>query len=87
MVNDIEPGTEDGAGVHTHNTEHGFYILKGTARFVIGEEEHFVGPNTSVFMPADVPHLVQNGGNETLQYVVIYAPQGPEVELRKQFVK
>lgn len=86
MVNEIEPGTEDGAGVHTHATEHGFYILRGQARFVIGDEEHVVGPRTSVFMPADVPHLVANAGDETLEYVVIYAPQGPEQMLREQFL-
>lgn len=87
MVNEIEPGTQDGAGVHTHPTEHGFYILRGRARFVIGGEEHLVGPQTSVFMPADVPHLVANAGDEPLEYVVIYAPQGPEQDLRQRFAK
>ena len=87
MVNDIEPGTQDGAGVHSHPTEHGFYILTGRARFVIGDQEHIVESKTSVFIPANVPHLVQNAGDETLQYVVIYAPQGPEAELRERFMK
>jgi mannose-6-phosphate isomerase-like protein (cupin superfamily) len=86
MVNAIEPGTQDGAGVHTHATEHGFYILRGRARFVIGDEEHIVGPQTSVFMPGDVPHLVANAGDETLEYVVVYAPPGPEQDLRERFV-
>ena len=87
MVNEIEPGTRDGAGVHTHPTEHGFYILRGRARFVIGDVEYEVGPQTSVFMPADVPHLVANAGEEPLEYVVIYAPQGPEVDLRQRFAR
>src|SRR6266536_308796 len=64
MVNEIEPATQDGAGVHTHPTEHGFYILRGHARFVIGDQEYQVGPQTSVFMPANMPHLVANVGDE-----------------------
>ena len=57
------------------------------AKEFISVMEHIVGPHTSVFIPANVPHLVQNAGDETLQYVVIYAPQGPEAELRERFMK
>ena len=34
-----ELGTQDGAGVHVHDSEHGFYILNGQGRFSIGTEE------------------------------------------------
>jgi mannose-6-phosphate isomerase-like protein (cupin superfamily) len=85
MVNEIAPGTQDGAGVHTHDNEHGFFILRGRGRFVIGDEEHLAEAGDSVFVRATVPHLVANAGDEPLEYVVIYVPQGPEVELREKY--
>lgn len=82
FVNQIDPGARDGGGLHTHESEHGFYILRGRARFLIGEEEHVVEPESSVFIPANVPHMLTNDADELLEYVVVYAPQGPERQQR-----
>ena len=87
MANQIAAGTQAGPGVHSHATEHGFYILSGKARFMIEDQEHIVGPHTSVFIPANVPHSVASASDEPLEYVAIYAPQGPERELRRRLGK
>ena len=87
MVNQIAPGTQDGAGVHTHDSEHGFYILRGEGRYIVGDEEFVASPGDSVFIRANVPHLVSNNGDKPFEYVVIYAPQGPEIDLRARFLK
>jgi mannose-6-phosphate isomerase-like protein (cupin superfamily) len=87
MVNEIMPGTVTGAGVHSHDTEHAFYILRGRGQFILGDEEYIVEPHTSVFIPGNLPHKVTNVGDEPLQYVVLYVPQGPEQDLRRRFAK
>jgi mannose-6-phosphate isomerase-like protein (cupin superfamily) len=38
----------------------------------------------AVFAPAGVPHKMASHGTEPLRYVVVYAPQGPERELRER---
>lgn len=49
---------EDGGGMplHTNTVEHQQYVLSGTARLRIGDDEHEVGPNDVVYIPAGVPH-------------------------------
>jgi mannose-6-phosphate isomerase-like protein (cupin superfamily) len=82
FVNQIDAGARDGGGLHTHESEHGFYILRGRARFRIGDEDFVVEAESSVFIPANVPHMVTNDGDQVLEYVVIYSPQGPERQQR-----
>lgn len=45
-----------GIPVHTNDVEHEQYVLKGRARVRIGDEEHRLGPDDSVYIPAGVPH-------------------------------
>ena len=49
---------EEGGGIpaHTNDVEHEQYVLRGRARIRIGGEEHRVGPDDSVFIPAGIPH-------------------------------
>lgn len=45
-----------GIPVHTNDVEHEQYVLGGRARVRIGDEEHRLGPDDSVYIPAGVPH-------------------------------
>lgn len=49
---------EEGGGipVHTNEVEHEQYVLRGRARIRIGSEDHRVGPDDTVFIPAGTPH-------------------------------
>lgn len=85
FVNRLEVNVADGAGVHSHPVEHAFYILQGKGKFIIDGEEYIAEARSAVFVPADAPHMVSNAGDEPLEYVVIYAPQGPEKQLRAKF--
>ena len=80
LVNEIRPGYV--GGYHQHEVEHGWYILQGRGAIWIGDEEHEIGPEMAVFAPARVPHKMASYGPEPLRYVVVYAPAGPERELR-----
>lgn len=85
MVNTLAPHTEDAAAVHSHDAEHGFFILRGHGRFMIAGEEFEAGPDDAVYVPANAPHLVSNPGDEEFTYVVIYAPAEPADDLRQRF--
>jgi mannose-6-phosphate isomerase-like protein (cupin superfamily) len=80
LVNEIRAGYV--GAYHQHDVEHGWYILQGQGSVWIGEEEFSIGPNMAVFAPAGVPHKMASHGPDPLRYVVVYAPQGPERELR-----
>ena len=65
-----------GIPVHTNEVEHEQYVLRGRARVRIGDEDHRVGPDDSVYIPAGVPHSyeVTEGPFEFLCVV----PNGPD---------
>jgi mannose-6-phosphate isomerase-like protein (cupin superfamily) len=82
LVNEIRAGYV--GSYHQHEVEHGWYILQGRGAIWIGDEQFEIGPETAVFAPANVPHKLASYGPEPLRYVVVYAPQGPERELRER---
>jgi mannose-6-phosphate isomerase-like protein (cupin superfamily) len=47
-------------------------------------ETYSIKPGDAVFAPIGTPHSVECTGNEPLRYVVIYAPPGPEKELKSK---
>ncbi len=49
---------EKGGGMpfHTNTVEHEQYVLSGRARIRIGDEDHEVGPEDVLYIPAGVPH-------------------------------
>jgi len=49
---------EDGGGMplHTNTVEHEQYVLSGRARIHIGDQDHEVGPEDVVYIPAGMPH-------------------------------
>ncbi len=49
---------EEGGGIprHTNEVEHEQYVLRGRALIRIGDDEHRVGPDDSLYIPAGMPH-------------------------------
>ena len=82
LVNEMAPGYK--SREHSHEVEHCWYILKGTGTIQMGGVTYPIKPGDAVFAPIGVPHTVECTGNEPLRYVVVYAPQGPEKDLRNQ---
>jgi quercetin dioxygenase-like cupin family protein len=80
LLNEIPPG---GAGrEHAHDVEHGMSVIRGRGRFTLEGAEHQIGPGAAVFVPAHARHSLACEDDEPLKYGVIYAPGGPEQELR-----
>jgi mannose-6-phosphate isomerase-like protein (cupin superfamily) len=69
---------------HSHTVEHAWYILSGHGRIYMEGKVYEIGPGMAVFAPAGVPHKIEVDEKEALRYVVIYAPPGPEEDLKKK---
>ena len=82
LINEIPAG--HAGDYHQHEVEHGWYILQGRGTIWIAEEAFEIGPEMAVFAPARIPHKMASHGPEPLRYVVVYAPQGPERQLRER---
>lgn len=84
LVNEMPAGYK--GKEHSHATEHCWYILHGTGIIRIAGESYQIKPGDAVFAPIGIPHSIETTGNEPLRYIVIYAPPGPEKELKKQIL-
>ena len=82
LVNTSKAGRE--GKEHTHDVEHCWYVLSGTATFYMDGEAHRIGPDMAIFTPKGVPHRMTIDPDEDLTYVVIYAPPGPEQLLKEK---
>jgi len=79
LVNTSKAGTR--GSEHRHDVEHGFYILSGTGTIYLDGEPKKISPREAVFVPAGALHRIDVDLGADLDYVVIYAPPGPEEEL------
>ena len=85
LVNTSKAGARGSA--HTHDVEHCWYILSGKGTMYLDDKAYEIGPEMAVFTPAQVLHKVDVGPDEDLTYVVIYAPPGPEQQLKQKGAK
>jgi mannose-6-phosphate isomerase-like protein (cupin superfamily) len=60
---------------HTHDTaEHVYYIIRGSAVVMIGDQRHLVTEDDALYIPPQVSHSIENTGLEDLFMVVIALP-------------
>ncbi|MBI1903079.1 MAG: cupin domain-containing protein [Planctomycetia bacterium] len=60
---------------HFHRrTEEIYYILAGTGRMTIGEEERDVGPGDAIAIPPGAVHTIENTGGGALRFLCCCAP-------------
>jgi quercetin dioxygenase-like cupin family protein len=77
---------DPGKGHTNHNhpgVEEVLYVVSGQGVQVVGGEKQTVGPGTCIHIPPDVFHETINSGWEQMKIIAIYAPHGPEAELRE----
>lgn len=68
---------------HKHDVEHCWYILSGTGTMTLDGRSFPVGPDMAVFAPAHKLHKIVVDPGQDLNYIVIYAPPGPEAKLKQ----
>jgi mannose-6-phosphate isomerase-like protein (cupin superfamily) len=76
-MNVLQPNGPRGR-VHRHSKSDNVYIVKsGEGLLTIEGEEHTIGTDDVVFIPADVRHSLSNASDRALVIYEIYAPAGP----------
>lgn len=63
---------------HSHPQEQIAYIVSGTIRFFVGEEEHLVGPGGVLVIPPNVRHWGEVVGDEPVINLDVFTPRRPE---------
>ena len=67
---EVLPGQRLSLQMHYHRSEH-WVVVAGTARVRVGEQEIFVHPNQSTFVPPATVHRVENPGSVLLVIIEI----------------
>lgn len=82
LINEMHAGIK---GLeHSHAVEHAWYILSGRGRMYMEGMMYEIRPGMAIFAPAEVPHRIEVDEQEPLRYIVIYAPPGPERQLKEK---
>lgn len=72
-LNCLEPGQTQ--NIHVHDGAEKFYfVLEGSGRFIVGDEEKEADTGSLVFAPSGIPHGVTNNGGARLSLLVVIAP-------------
>jgi quercetin dioxygenase-like cupin family protein len=72
-LNCLEPGQIQPP--HTHDAAEKFYfVLEGSGRFTVGDQEIDAGEGALIVAPAGIQHGVTNNGNERLSLLVVMSP-------------
>jgi mannose-6-phosphate isomerase-like protein (cupin superfamily) len=82
LVNTTRAGAE--GSEHAHDVEHCWYILSGKGTMYIDGNAYRIEPQTAIYTPAHVLHRMDADPEADLTYIVIYAPPGPEQELKQK---
>lgn len=69
-----EIGSSGSAELHQHPEEQFVYLLQGKMEVVIGEEKSEVFPGEAFYIPSNINHLVNNIGEESLKFILVYSP-------------
>jgi quercetin dioxygenase-like cupin family protein len=78
----LEPGK--GHERHTHpDSDEILYVLRGEGRQEVADETREIGAGELVFIPEGVEHGTVNTGWDPLLLLAVYAPPGPEAQLRE----
>jgi mannose-6-phosphate isomerase-like protein (cupin superfamily) len=69
----IPPGR---APEHQHTYDEVVHVLAGQGVVHLGEGETEIGPGTSIYLPPQTPHCLENTGSEPLQVLGVFYPAG-----------
>jgi mannose-6-phosphate isomerase-like protein (cupin superfamily) len=67
-----------------HEGHEWLYVINGTLRLVLGENEFTLKGGEAAEFDTRVPHAIVNAGRRSLELLIIFGPQGERVHLRTQ---
>ena len=68
------PGGGSPAGLHVHDVDQIFYVLRGTMRIEIEGRVHDCGPGSLIVFPAGVPHRNWNAASDPTVHLAFNTP-------------
>ena len=68
------PGGGSPAGMHVHDVDQVFYVLRGTMSIEIEGTPYECPPGSLIVFPAGVPHRNWNGGSEPTVHLAFNTP-------------
>ncbi|MFI7024186.1 dimethylsulfonioproprionate lyase family protein [Micromonospora sp. NPDC049900] len=68
----MEPGMTHPLHLHADSAEF-YYVLSGTARFTLADEEFEAGPGTAMYIPAGVAHAIETGSADGMELVYSFS--------------
>lgn len=71
---EVEPEGEKGDREYGHAGMEFGVILLGSAELIYGHEKHTLHQGDSIYFPSDMPHLLKNIGEQTLQAIWVISP-------------
>jgi quercetin dioxygenase-like cupin family protein len=75
----IPPGGS--TDTHVREVEEAIYIVRGVSRIVFGEEAETLEAGDAIFIAPGTEHRHENAGEEDMEHLWFFAPQGPEQKL------
>ncbi len=61
--------------LHSHPiAEESYYVLRGTGRFILADEERILLPGEAVVIPPTTPHQIFSGGETDLEFLAVCVP-------------
>lgn len=77
-------GQGSSSNPHLHDdAEEVFYVISGTGRVKVGEEEEEIVPGSCIFIPPKTLHQLLNTGHEELKVLAVTSPPFTTVNFKK----
>ena len=67
--------------LHTNSVEHEQYVLRGSAKVVIGDDVKIVNKDDILFIPADVPHSYDVVGDEDYEFLCLVPNKEDKIKI------
>lgn len=81
----LQAGSGSGKGLYTYEGEEVVVCEEGEVTFVIGDDEHRLGPGDSLHFKAGIPHRWWNSGRSSARFLVVgNFPKGLRTKLHNQ---
>jgi mannose-6-phosphate isomerase-like protein (cupin superfamily) len=79
IITETHPG--GGPRLHTHNVEEAHVLLKGSAKYLIGDRAFTVEAPYVAKVPAGTPHTFINTGSAPMNIIAIFPSKSPDVKI------
>lgn len=75
----MDPGMVHPLHLHAAAAEF-YYVLRGVARFTLGDEQLVAGPDTGMYIPRGMPHAIAADSGESEPMELLYVFSNPDLD-------